>query len=63
MTTRLDALKEDRRNADRIACEMGEHLVNDPADTVVERCIWALAVAVLHLTDAEIKRREANGKN
>lgn len=61
MTTRLDALKEDRRNADRIACEMGEHLLEDLGNTIVERCIWALAVAVLHLTDAEIRRRESNG--
>lgn len=52
----VDALRKDARTAEKIACDMGEHLRDDPKQTIVERCIWALAVGQLHIIEWIIRR-------
>lgn len=58
--TILNALKDDARRMEDIACEcapaLREPYHNDDGKT--QRFLWAMAVAILHLLTAEIKRGE-----
>lgn len=62
MSDLLSALKEDAQRMEDISVEAGYRIkgyaVRGKTPSQVQ---WALAVAVLHLLEAEIKRRE--GKN
>ena len=64
MSDLLRALKEDALRMEDIAADCGrvlrEPYIGD--QNRIERYLWAIAVAVLHLLQSEIKRREsANG--
>ena len=58
--TMTDALRDDLRRVDEIACTVGQHLTEpvQTDDDYINRCVYALAVAVEHLIEAEIRRRE-----
>lgn len=58
----IDALKEDMRRMEDISIEAGYRIkgyaVRGKTPSQVQ---WAVAVALLHLLQAEIKRREKDG--
>lgn len=64
MSNLLRALKEDAQRMEDIACEAGYRVkgyaVRGKTPSQVQ---WAVAVAVLHLLQAEIKRREKVNEN
>ena len=61
--TMLDALKDDMRRMEDIALEAGfrvkGYAVKGKTPSQVQ---WAVAVAVLHILEAEIKRRESDAR-
>ena len=61
--TMLDAMKRDLVTTDKIACELGTVFEKPVEESLIERYIYGLSVAVHHLLESEIKRRERDGGN
>lgn len=57
--TMLDALKDDMRRMEDISIEAGFRVKGYPVrGKTPSQVQWAVAVALLHLLEAEIRRRE-----
>jgi len=62
MSDLLNSLKEDAERMEDIATEAGLRVKGQPVrGKTPSQVQWAVALAVLHLLQAEIKRRGKNG--
>lgn len=53
---KIQALKEDLKNAHDICCQMGEYLFENPETSMKERYFWALARGIYDALEYILKQ-------